>query len=274
MKLKKKIKEVIFRNSFDIMGNKIKNDGLKLEWWSGEKNLGDTLSPIVFNWMLSQKTNLNKRNRRIHFMGIGSLIGAARFDSVIWGSGIMNAYNTSNMIKHRKYVRYDIRAVRGPITRNFLLQGGYNCPEIFGDPAIIMPLIYMPKNIEKKYKTTIIYHHETSNQDFEKDINYLSVFTDDYKSFIDTIVASELVISSSLHGIILAETYGVPAVFLNYGVNEQILKYMDWYYSTNRNNVRMAASVEEAMRMKPMDIPELEGMRKKLLEAFPYDLWD
>ena len=41
----------------------------------------------------------------------------------------------------------------------------------------------------------------------------VSMNTDDYKSVIDEICASEIVYTSSLHGIILAESYGIPAVF-------------------------------------------------------------
>ncbi|MBE6782684.1 MAG: polysaccharide pyruvyl transferase family protein [Ruminococcaceae bacterium] len=65
--------------------------------------------------------------------------------------------------------------------------------------------------------------------------------------FVEEIKSSEKVISSSLHGIILAETYGVPAVFLNTGgyVDNALIKYYDWYYSTNRWNVKMARTIED-----------------------------
>ena len=40
----------------------------------------------------------------------------------------------------------------------------------------------------------------------------LQVLTTDYRLFLNELVRGERVISSSLHGIILAESYGVPAV--------------------------------------------------------------
>lgn len=277
MNIKKKFRDIILRNQFDLMGEKIENKHFNLEWWQGETNLGDSLSPVIFSWMLDRHHLSDKSDclRKVHLLSTGSLIGAARFDAVIWGSGIMNAFNLCNLIKHRKYVKYDIRAVRGPISRDFLLQAGYICPEIYGDPAIIMPLIYKPKSLEKIYDVTVIKHHLSKDTDKNcKDINYLDIRTTNYKEFIDTILKSELIISSSLHGIILAETYGVPAVFLNTGVNDQFIKYMDWYYSTGRTNVKMAKSISEAKEIKPMEIPDLGSMRQDLINAFPYDLWE
>ena len=41
---------------------------------------------------------------------------------------------------------------------------------------------------------------------------------------------AKLVISSSLHGIILAETYGIPAILLMDKVTNNMFKYNDYYY--------------------------------------------
>ena len=82
------------------------------------------------------------------------------------------------------------------------------------------------------------------------------------------------VVSSSLHGIILAEAYGIPAVFLSEGRSEEILKYYDWYFSTGRSNVRMANTLVEALDMEPMEVPDLSKMQESIMEAFPYDLWE
>ena len=57
-------------------------------------------------------------------------------------------------------------------------------------------------------------------------------------------------------------------------MEEEIIKYFDWYYSTGRCNIKMALSLEEALSMEPMEIPDLEAMRKSLIDSFPADLWD
>lgn len=187
------------------------------------------------------------------------------------GAGIMNAKNIAGLIRRAAYVNLDIRAVRGPITRELLLKTGYQCPEVYGDPAILMPYIYNPP-VEKKYKVSLILHHLSRSKEMEE-FHMIDVASFDYKKFIDEIVASEMVISSSLHGIIVAETYGVPALFLNNGVWDQSIKYLDWYYSTGRYNVKMISSVEEIEHVMPMKLPELDFMRRQIQECFPYDLW-
>lgn len=139
-------------------------------------------------------------------------------------------------------------------------KNGYDCPEIYGDPAILMPLIYKPKNIRKNKDYVVISHHSV-----QIDEGILSPITTDYKSFVDKILEAELIISSSLHGIILAEAYGVPAIMLD---NAQVprFKYYDWYYSTERYDFPVALSVEEALSMKPVTLPKLSNMAKKLLK--------
>ena len=77
-----------------------------------------------------------------------------------------------------------------------------------------------------------------------------------------------------MHGIILAETYGIPAIFLNQGISDQSMKFLDWYYSTGRTNIKMASSVSEALKMKPMELPDLSKMQEELIRVFPYDLWE
>lgn len=97
------------------------------------------------------------------------------------------------------------------------------------------------------------------------------MLTTNYQFVIDEIIKSKLVISSSLHGIILAETYGIPAILLN---NGDLFKYMDWYESTGRSDIKVAANIEKALNMEPMRLPKLEEMQEKVLNAFPKDLWE
>ena len=47
---------------------------------------------------------------------------------------------------------------------------------------------------------------------------------------------AKLVISSSLHGIILAETYGIPAILLMDKVTNNMFKYNNYYYNSYSYN--------------------------------------
>ena len=173
-----------------------------------------------------------------------------------------------NQFWWRKIRKLDIRSVRGPVTRAGLIANGYTCPDIYGDPAILMPLIYSPTDRTKKKEYIVIPNHAVeTGADYE-----LSAITSDYKAFINQIVQANLVISSSLHGIILAEAYGVPAILLG-NDSLSLLKYQDWYQSTGRDTFPIAGSIEEALTLTPPPIPVLTQMQKNIMDAFPKDLW-
>lgn len=112
----------------------------------------------------------------------------------------------------------DIRAVRGSLTREAILKEGGKCPEIYGDPAIIMPRLYTPK-IGAKHKAGLILHHtqETpTTHVLAKTCGFHQISIDrvrdeQLENFIDEVCSCQKIFSSSLHGIILAQAYGIPA---------------------------------------------------------------
>lgn len=269
----------LFRNSYSRNGEKLQKNKVNLEYYKDVKNLGDLLSPIVCDYMLSQKglTFLSEAKKRkpTHLTAIGSILGGrGNFDMTVWGSGMKCFYSVNNLWRRKFYQKLDIRAVRGPVTREALVQCGISCPKVYGDPAILMPKIYSPETSTRK-GTVLITHYLTPAEEYShlKDVTFLDIKTDDYKGFIDSLACAEKVISSSLHGIILAETYGTPAVFLQKGIESETLKFYDWYYSTGRKSVVVATSIDEALKMESMPLPTLEDMQNNLMNAFPYDLW-
>ncbi|MCC8163606.1 MAG: polysaccharide pyruvyl transferase family protein [Lachnospiraceae bacterium] len=176
--------------------------------------------------------------------------------------------------KWARFRKLDVRAVRGPETRRVLCRLGYDCPEIYGDPACLLPLFYHPANREKKHAVSVILHHSVKDAVLPEGIHRISMCTTDYKSVINEIVSSEVIISGSLHGIILAEAYGIPAVLLKDREPFELLKYKDYFSSTDRNGFRIANSIQEALNMEPNELPCLGEMQERLLKCFPVDLWE
>lgn len=278
-KLLKKIYLRINRNRLDQEGKTLNKNKVNLIYWRKHVNLGDALAPVILDWMLKRKDiEIDCVTDKTYALAtVGSIVDLGRFDSTIWGSGLQSFESMVNISK-ASYKKLDIRAVRGPYTRQALLACGYHCPEIYGDPGILMPEIYMPENIVKEDKIILVNHYSVKDSHIKKcneNVEILDIKTADYKGFIDSLCTAKKVISSSLHGIILAESYGIPSVFLlSDPKNKEILKYYDWYFSTNRFSVKIALSLEEALSMEPMQLPDnLEIMRKQLIKAFPYDLW-
>lgn len=135
-------------------------------------------------------------------------------------------------------------------------------------------LYFLPPPISKKYDFIVIPHESHYKQYIDnKKYKVVSTLTNDWKAFVNDIRASKLVISSSLHGLIIAEAYGVPAIFLDETENPDQLKYDDYYYSTGRKNYKRGKTVEECLSLEPEPIPDLSDMQNKLLLAFPKDIF-
>ena len=210
----------VLRNRKTLDGRKADRNKVNLEYWNFNENLGDLLAPVVTQWML-HRLGLDlyrEAAKPCHLMTIGSVLGLGVFDAVIWGSGVNSFAHVGRVTTQKGYRKLDIRAVRGPVTAQVLRENGYTCPQIYGDPAILLPLIYPGRRPEKKKKYVVIDHYmkrKTTGDD------RLSIRTGDYRTFLDKILEAEVVYSSSLHGIILAESYGVPSVFLRQGMEEE-----------------------------------------------------
>lgn len=266
--------EILFRS---------KKNKVNLNAWivpnSDYQNVGDFFSKIILENMCTKYgLDINQDVKKTkHLYAIGSILMGYQ-DMTVWGSGFgydimlrpfFPLYKFSHKIRHK----VDIRAVRGPETRRILMKMGYCCPEVYGDPAILLPLFY-PKVSEKRFDYTLIPHY-SKNEKYKDNENFLDSFNKDWKLYIERIVASKLVISSSLHGIILAEAYGVPAIMLKDTPCDDITKYKDWYYSTGRVLFPVANSVEEALKLQPslLERNTIQKMQEGLIETFPTDLW-
>lgn len=253
------------------------------EYWSPsemqEENLGDYLAVVVNEWMLDREGIRNESVPGIHFFAsIGSVLSTGFNTTTVWGSGLLNEHPSRLLNPITK--KMDIRALRGPMTKIVLESRGYDCPEVFGDPACLMPLIYQPPRThgdehEAEAPLVLIKHHLAGHLKGQEQFKQLSILTTDYRNFINQIVGSRLVISSSLHGIILAESYRIPAVLLDDGRKGfSLFKYQDWYYSTGRLDFPVAHSIAEALEVSPPPLPDLRPVQDQLLSTFPYDIWD
>ncbi len=271
-----KIAAILLRNRIDYNGKRFDSNTVHLEWWQRKENVGDYIASVVYDWMTRDIDLSRPKRKGIHLTTVGSLLGGGNYDATVWGSGMLDLFDVRTVYKKAWLRKFDVRAVRGPLTREVLMNAGYNCADAaLGDPAVLMPLIYQSPCAEKKYGRCIVNHYiNAENLHAFPDSVCISAGTNDYKKFIDTLKASGIVISSSLHGVILAEAYGIPAIYCCENLEKTLFKVYDYYFSTGRYNVIVARSVEEAMTMQPMPLPDLSDMQQALISAFPRDLWE
>lgn len=246
-------------------------------------NLGDDINIPLLEALTGKKVihiSQSKLWRIPRLLCIGSIIEDFSSEkSIIWGSGCIYGNKIIKAIPKK------VCAVRGELSRQVLLKQGIPCPKIYGDPALLLPYIYAP-HVEKKYKYGFIPHVVDYDlphvKDFrEKHPEILFIKFRDYKSWqdvIEQINSCENIISSSLHGLIISDAYGIPNVRVIF--SNQIIggdfKFKDYFSGVDRqyidpfdcrNEIRLDIIVQELEKYNPVTYDPQE-----LLKAFPYKL--
>ncbi|MBL8578920.1 MAG: polysaccharide pyruvyl transferase family protein [Mesorhizobium sp.] len=180
------------------------------------KNWGDKLNPVLINRLsgkpvVHEKAVLGWEDRPV-FKVVGSGLGGVRENDIIWGMGFISSTAIPSQVP------LSVTAVRGPKSRQRLLENNVSCPEVYGDPAILYPLTYTPK-VDVRYEYGIIHHFRENDAippakiKNEKSVLYIDVLGD-INTFVDQILSCRVVVSSSLHGLICAHSYGVNALWM------------------------------------------------------------
>lgn len=222
----------------------------------GRLNFGDLLTPYLYNAIVGQGDWKPERQDTIYF-GSGSIMREAKPTSIIWGSGVM--WKTDRFPRPRK-----ILSVRGPITREVCLRLGYQCPEVYGDIGLLMPLFYSP-TIPKRFKLGIIPHYI----DFKGSRHLASVegvlyidILEGVEKVIDNFLQCEFILSSSLHGLIVPHAYGIPAAWvqLSNKIAGDNSKYYDYYHSVGVHTADLLPL--KAKDLKGKSVSELVNLVK------------
>lgn len=208
------------------------SDNILLNWWirPAPGNMGDWLSPYI----ISRLTGYNIRYEsapKAKLISLGSIGKFTRDHHTVWGTGIST--RGVEMSKNARYL-----AVRGPYTAEAIRLAGGMSPNVFGDPAIVLPQLYKPKKIfDASYGLVRHFIHQNCDlkiDDDIKDINIMLSSPEDIENFIDTLYSCSAVVTTSLHVLILCISYNIPCRLINIdekdkGVHGDGIKYKDFF---------------------------------------------
>lgn len=136
--------------------------------------------------------------------------------------------------------------VRGPKTRKHLIERGYNdIPEVYCDPGVLVPYFYQNVISDMKEFDVGIFPHNTENVNWHlnniRSHDYGKVMIINHTDQIDRVVHNmsrcKRIISSSLHGIIVAEALGIPVSRFRLSDANDPFKFYDYFEGTNRTDV-------------------------------------
>lgn len=186
---------------------------LNVYWFSKVKNFGDLLNKDLFEYYgFKPKRTLIKDNP---VLAVGSVLGMAdkEFSGAILGSGMIAPYR-------KRFPKAEFYGVRGALTRELLK---LNRNITLGDPGLLASRL-VPQTGMKSAVLGLVPHYVHKDHPavgllakrYPSDVKVIDV-QQDPKQVFDEISQCNFILSSSLHGLIVAESYGVPNAWMYLG---------------------------------------------------------
>ncbi|MEF2621744.1 MAG: polysaccharide pyruvyl transferase family protein [Xylanibacter rarus] len=289
------------------MKDKFKSGRIKLVYWN-EPNFGDMLSPYIVGKLSGQEIinkelyhnmkdcfrNLIKKIFCFKFkeissilfwweknlLAVGSIISTGNKHSVVWGSGFINEKQT--------FKGGYVCAVRGKYTNEKLKKEGFSGANVYGDPALLMPLLISPS----EFKTTdvgIIPHWSETDyfkNKYGKKYKIIDLRTKDIKRVIEEITSCRRILSTSLHGIIVSHAYGIPALWIRHNaLHDSNLKFYDYFSSVGIKEYEGLTNIDEVLSSeqsyiecfnnnKEKELPniDIKTIQRNLLSVAPFNI--
>lgn len=231
---------------------------LNLYWWNAKTNVGDFASYYIISKLFNGK--IKRKDPTLtakcfakcaigrepfsvareyvmpferYISGVGSIIDHLNNQAFVWGTGCRSEGSLCP-IKARYY------GVRGYMTLDVLKRLGIETHDIaIGDPALLLPLLYKPRNTSSNAVVVIPHYNDFNDihNRYNHLYNILDVRTNDLEAFIDKLSKAKIVVSSSLHGLIFANAYNIPSVWFKHNyVNSSDFKFYDYLSSIGKSN--------------------------------------
>jgi len=205
------------------------------KWIKTVRNFGDTVNPFLVTSLTGKPSQFTLNRKVKRYMVSGSVLHHADKNCEVWGSGLIS-YNAIPIRKPKVFY-----AVRGPRTHLMLKEHRIVTPEVYGDPVLLFPRIYNP-TVEKKYEVGIIPHYADKDSLWvkkvskNKNVKVIDIQHKNFKEMINDVLSCNIILSSSLHGVVIGDAYNVPShwISLSEKVKGKGFKFADYYASVNR----------------------------------------
>lgn len=258
---------------------KVRSGHALAAYWSSSSetvlNFGDAINPLVLTHLSGREvvhvSRVAPYLRPPTLYGIGSILDNLKNPkSVVLGSGFKS--QKARLRAHPLAVA----VVRGPLTKGLFEQHGVKCPERFCDPGLVVSQLFPHPRKNQGYIGIVPHYADKSivarwqlNPERHRIIDIESRPED----FIAALSECSHIVSSSLHGIIAAHAYGLPAVWMKISANVvgDGFKFADYLLSVGCNNpsyVEIGSLGEGIDQAKASWVPDVDKRIAQLYEGW------
>lgn len=247
---------------------------INVYWWNGTPNAGDYYSKWLASKMFGQTTFLHSKEP--DFVCCGSILSHAglRYDTKVCGAGFHNEDGKVVIDNVDNYY-----AIRGKLSYKKL---NTEKQIVLGDSGLLASKFYKPQS-KHKHRYGIVCHwkdYQALKNIYGSKHNIINMGTNNVEEVLKKISECEMVFSTSLHGIIFAHSFGIPAKHVEYQKLESKnnFKFKDYYSVLDipyekyvlkskddlRELIRMVDNKEKYLPSKEV----IEDIQENLLGAF------
>lgn len=269
--MKYSVKEILYyvfnRLPKTIIGKYFKHNLVYAHWGRGLNNFGDCLTPFILKYYGLTPVYVPSFHKSDIILA-GSILQLIPRDykGTIIGTGGSNiVYNFPNA---------SIKAVRGILTLNNTINNNHDKIKL-GDPGLLMSYIYH-NDVSKDTLIGIIPHFvdkddpaiTTIHNRNKKSTTIINVL-DSPPKVIKKIKSCKYILSSSLHGLIIADTFHIPNIRFTTKRNNANYKYDDYYSSLGIESTYIQLKGDESLQelisltsLKPVD--KIQSLKEDL----------
>lgn len=208
----------------------------RVRYFAGLFNWGDDINPELYKLITGKdckKMHVLDETPEDHMMMCGSILNFANEHSIVWGTGFMHSRSPISGVPKQ------IHAVRGPLTAKRLEELGIEVDVPYGDPSMLIER-WFGGDAPPEYRYGVIPHYvdKLLVKDWPDDILKIDIQRDTTK-IVEDFKGCEMIMASSLHGLILADIFNKPALWIKLSNNlvGDDMKFHDYFASIGRKDV-------------------------------------
>ncbi len=180
-------------------------DRVPLWWHVGRPNFGDDINPSYFEKISGRGMRFAADRRQLHILGVGSILEMANAWSIVCGSGFLTRPRRPPPLPAA------LVAVRGELSRAAF---DHADDVLVGDPLVLVDAFI--GRVEKRHSVGLVPHVRSIDEWRARNTRGIHLVdpAGDPWEVVRDIASCDVVVSQSLHGLVVADALGVPNVWV------------------------------------------------------------